>query len=86
MVQVQWIIRIDSVNGKETVMLTYTAQVAIWNQWDRAVDFGSPVTAWTDTMLEVVRDYGRPKTLQDVQKLREEVRRRDSEKRSANLV
>ena len=58
-------------------MMSYTRQSSIWSQWDKAVDFGSPVTAWTTTMLEVVRDMGRPTTLEDVDRLRDEVRRRD---------
>lgn len=62
-------------------MMSYTAQVPIWHQWDKAVDFGSPVTAWTDTMLEVVAEYGRPVNAKDLIELREEVRRRNEEKR-----
>jgi hypothetical protein len=58
-------------------MMSYTRQSGIWSQWDKAVDFGSPVTAWTATMLEVVRDMGRPTTLEDVDRLRDEVQRRD---------
>ena len=62
-------------------MLSYTAQVPIWHQWDKAVDFASPVTAWTDTMLDVVREYGRPVDAKGWIELREEVRRRDEENR-----
>jgi hypothetical protein len=62
-------------------MMSYTHQSSIWSQWDKAVDFASPVTAWTTTMLEVVRDMGRPTTLEDVDRLRDEVQRRDKVKR-----
>ena len=62
-------------------MLTYTAQVPIWNQWDKAVDFGSPITSWTDTMLEVIAEYGRPIDIKGWTELRDEVRRRDAEKK-----
>lgn len=62
-------------------MISYTAQSSIWNQWDKAVDFGSPVSAWTDTMLDVVAEYGRPIDAKGWAALRAEVRRRDEEKR-----
>lgn len=57
----------------------YTKQYTICRQWDAAVDFGSPVSAWTDTMLDVVQKYGRPTNAKDVQNLRAEVRRINEE-------
>lgn len=62
-------------------MMSYTAQSSIWNQWDKAVDFGSPVSSWTDTMLDVVAEYGRPADAKGWSQLRDEVRRRDEENR-----
>jgi hypothetical protein len=62
-------------------MSSYTHQSIIWTQWDKAVDFASPVSAWSTTMLEVVRDMGRPTTLEDVDRLRVEVQRREKVKR-----
>ncbi len=46
-------------------------------RWDRAVDFGSPMSAWTLTMLEVRRDMGAPATVAEAQAQTAEVRRRD---------
>lgn len=33
--------------------MTYTQQIEIWKRWDGAVDFGSPISAWTPLMLTV---------------------------------
>ena len=59
-------------------MLSYTAQIPICNQWDNAVDFGSPISSWTDTMLDVVSEYGRPIDAKGWTELRCEVRRREA--------
>ena len=59
-------------------MLNTSQQFFIWRQWDKAVDFGSPVTAWSDIMLDVVKEYGRPDDARGWAFLREEVRRREA--------
>jgi hypothetical protein len=47
-------------------------------RWSGAVDFGSPMSAWSTTMLEVRRDMGQPQSVADVQQQMAEVRRRDA--------
>ena len=47
-------------------------------RWNSAVDFGSPMSAWSTTMLEVRRDMGHPQNLQEVKAQIEEVRRREA--------
>ena len=47
-------------------------------RWARSVDFGSPMTAWSQTMLEVRRDMGTPRSVDDAKAQTAEVRRRDN--------
>ena len=48
-------------------------------RWNRAVDFGSPMSAWSTVMLEVRRDMGQPQSVADAQAQTAEVRRRNAE-------
>ncbi len=52
-------------------------------RWSQSVNFGSPMSIWTTTMLEVRRDMGQPNSPQDVLAQEAEVRRRDAAKRAA---
>lgn len=57
--------------------MTYTERLMRDLRWNRSVDFGSPMSAWSMTMLEVRRDMGQPQSVADVQAQAAEVRRRD---------
>lgn len=67
-------------------MLNTAEQFFIWRQWDKAVDFASPVSAWSDVMLDVVQEYGRPTDAKGWEVLRDEVRRREAILRDKGLA
>jgi hypothetical protein len=49
-------------------------------RWNKVVDFGSPMTAWSSIMLDVWIELGPAKTFKEIETLKKEVTKREVKK------